>query len=340
MRPPRYIQKATANVFHCMSRTVAGQRLFNAPDKDFFTQRLNKLAKFLQISVITNTILDNHFHLLVRTPPKVQLSNPQLYNHLKAFYGPNAIPTCQFRAAINSGKNLQPLRSRYLKRMGDLSVFMKELKESFSKYFNHTHQRFGTLWAERFKSVTVQDVVGLIYFFAAYIDLNAFRAGMTPDPKDYPFCGYAAALARDGPARKGLCSFLQGKNWEEKLASYRKYLYGTAERPSRPKQKPMSLEEVQKVLAQGGEIPPFELLKFKVKYFTQAIALGTQEFLNLLRKEAGRKKKSATDQSQETKQKGKKKKAPKVHPLPKAIGAGLAALKMIKNPISPKRKEK
>jgi len=219
MRPPRYIQKATATVFHCMSRTVAGERLFNAPDKAFFTQRLRKLAKFLHISVITNTILDNHFHLLIRTPPKVQLSDQQLFNHLKAFYGPNAIPTCQFRAAIASGQDLPALRSRYLKRMGDLSVFMKELKESFSKYFNHTHQRFGTLWAERFKSLTVQDVVGLLYFLAAYIDLNAFRAGLTQDPKDYPFCGYAAALARDGPERKGLCSFLQGKNWEEKLAS-------------------------------------------------------------------------------------------------------------------------
>jgi REP element-mobilizing transposase RayT len=325
MRPPRYKQKSTHNVFHCMSRTVAGEYLFKAPDKEFFTLRLRKLAKFLQIKVLTHTILDNHFHLLIRTPAQVKLSDHQLRNLLKGFYGDKSLPYGQFCTAMKSGNNLEYLRQRYLKRMGDLSVFMKELKEGFSKFYNETHARFGTLWAERFKSVTVEDHSLLIHFMAAYIDLNAFRAGMTRDPKDYRFCGYAEALARDGPAREGLESFLIGKSWKEKIASYRKYLYGTAEKPSRANQQTMSIEEVEQVLAQDGHVPPFELLKFKIKYFTQGIALGTEGFLRKLRKElAGGQKKEAG------KKKGKKSKT--LHPLPKTFGSGIHTLKKIKKP--------
>jgi len=41
---------------------------------------------------------------------------------------------------------------------------------------------------------------------SAYIDLNAVRAGLVEDPKDYRHCGYAAAVAGDAKARSGLLS--------------------------------------------------------------------------------------------------------------------------------------
>ena len=49
------------------------------------------------------------------------------------------------------------VRQGLLERMGDVSVFAQELKQRFSLWFNRHHERFGTLWAERFKSVIVED---------------------------------------------------------------------------------------------------------------------------------------------------------------------------------------
>ncbi|TAG32591.1 MAG: hypothetical protein EAZ36_02000, partial [Verrucomicrobia bacterium] len=38
-------------------------------------------------------------------------------------------------------------RKRQLALMGDVSAFMKLLKQRFSIWFNRTHNRYGTLWS-------------------------------------------------------------------------------------------------------------------------------------------------------------------------------------------------
>jgi hypothetical protein len=50
------------------------------------------------------------------------------------------------------------------------------------------HDRYGVLWAERFKSVLLEggEAVAAV---AAYIELNPVRAGLCADPKDYRYCG-------------------------------------------------------------------------------------------------------------------------------------------------------
>ena len=46
--------------------------------------------------------------------------------------------------------------SAFAARMGDVSEFMKSVKQRFGIWFNKTHGRYGTLWADRFKSVLVE----------------------------------------------------------------------------------------------------------------------------------------------------------------------------------------
>jgi len=61
-------------------------------------------------------------------------------------------------------------------RMGDLSRYVKEVKERFTRWYNKRHGRRGTLWMDRFKSVLVEDGEAL-RTMAQYIDLNPVRAG-------------------------------------------------------------------------------------------------------------------------------------------------------------------
>ena len=88
--------------------------------------------------------------------------------------------------------------------MCDLSTFVKELKQRFSRWYNKQTGRKGTLWEERFKSVLIEDSDYALSTITAYIDLNAVRAGMVDDPKDYRFCGYGEAVAGGKAARAGL----------------------------------------------------------------------------------------------------------------------------------------
>ena len=43
----------------------------------------------------------------------------------------------------------------FRKKWEDLSEFMKDLKQTFSRFYNKRHNRKGFFWSERFKSVIV-----------------------------------------------------------------------------------------------------------------------------------------------------------------------------------------
>ena len=66
-------------------------------------------------------------------------------------------------------------------RLYDLSAFVGEIKQRFSQWYNLRSERKGPLWEDRFKSVLVQGEPGVLATVAAYIDLNAVRAGIVKD---------------------------------------------------------------------------------------------------------------------------------------------------------------
>ena len=96
-------------------------------------------------------------------------------------------------AGQQAARRREEIRSRYTGRMHDLGGFMKSLLERFTKWFNRTHSRSGTLWGDRFKSVIVESGVAA-RTMAAYIDLNPVRAGMVQDPADYRWSSYGEAV--------------------------------------------------------------------------------------------------------------------------------------------------
>jgi hypothetical protein len=127
---------------------------------------------------------------------------------------------------------------RFTRRMGDLSLFMKTLKQRFTQWYNGKNRRKGTLWEDRFRSlaVEIQDLATLgaaARIVSAYIDLNPVRAGMVEDPAEYAWCGYARALVGEKESAKGLLR-VWGKQRGLKgaLAEYRVYLFeeGSEER--------------------------------------------------------------------------------------------------------------
>jgi hypothetical protein len=304
MRQPRLKPKGITNVFHCLSRAAGGQAIFGPVEKEWFRKLMWFHAAFCQVQIITHTVMSNHFHLVVRTPARVKLSNPKLLAALQAFYGPKSHQATQFQGAMkgirknkNKKSRLQKLRRKYLRRMGDVSAFMKELKQAFSRWYNKRHDRYGTLWAERFTSLLVQDRSLAVWVVAAYVDLNGLRAHQVKDPKDYRWCGYAEAVAGHRRAREGLLSLVEpGASWKSFQSLYRKYLFAEAGQSRRAGKAQLSREEVLKVMEQGGQLSIAQLLRLRVRYFTNGVVLGTQEYVDKIwkkyRKKCSPKRKS------------------------------------------------
>ena len=269
------------SVLHCIGRIVAGEMLLDDVAKETLTVMLGKMAAFCGMEVITYCMMSNHFHVLIRVPEPLPLTDGQLVERLEALYGARGALTLLAREALSErGKIDADIRGKLLERMGDVSAFMGELKQRFSRWYNRTHERFGTLWAERFKSVVVEDQPGSLEAVAAYIDLNPVRAGLVEDPKDYRFCGYAAAVAGNALARKGLMSFLRQPSWGECAAAYRLRLFvggGVAHQSGKVV---LDREKIKEVIAQGGELSLGQVLRLRVRHMSDGVALGSRAFVN------------------------------------------------------------
>jgi hypothetical protein len=210
-----------------------------------------------------------------------EVSDAELLERVQALYGPDATETLRLKEDLElRGKIPRKVRERLLKRMGDVSVFMKELKQRFSRWYNQSHERFGTLWAERFKSVLVEDASEALRTVAAYIDLNPMRAGLAGDPKDYRFCGYAEALGSDARARAGLLSVMGAVDWAKGAAEYRMRLYVEGGKAGESGKAVFDRAKILQVLRAGGSIGTGAALRLRIRYFKDGLVLGSEAYVN------------------------------------------------------------
>jgi REP element-mobilizing transposase RayT len=201
-----------------MSRAVNKERLFDDTAREVLRRQLWLVAEYCGVQVLTYAILPNHFHVLALVPRRETLSDTELLRRYQLFYPKPAryqaahLSVIQSQLATN-GPEAVLWRRRQLSLMGDVSQYMKLLKQRFSIWFNKSHGRIGTLWCERFKSVLVEPRGEALRVMAAYLDLNLVRAGLAADPKDGRFCGYAEAVAGSEPARRGVMTVTGLSEW-------------------------------------------------------------------------------------------------------------------------------
>ena len=281
-------------VYHCMSRTVNGEWLFDTVVREVLRRQLWQVADYCGVQVLTYTVLSDHFHVMVRVPREQPVSDAELLRRYGVLYPkPTAYQTARLEVVkaqlAENGPEALVWRQRQLRLMGDVSQYMKLVKQRLSIWYNKAHGRFGTLWAERFKSILVGP--GALLPMVAYVDLNCVRAGMVEDPKDYRFCGYAEAVAGNPVAQEALRWVLGGRQWADTQAGYRQMLFGKGGSP-RDAAANISQGEVRRVLDEGGKLPLAAILRCRIRYFSDGAVLGTKAFveeqLGAYRKRTGR----------------------------------------------------
>jgi hypothetical protein len=111
---------------------------------------------------VTYAILSNHFHILVHVPQREKSPTPELLRRYSILY---PRPTHYQAARLEVIKaelrhNTSPeagiWRKRQLALMGDVSQFMKLLKQRFSIWFTKSHQRLPGPLGRTLKSVLVR----------------------------------------------------------------------------------------------------------------------------------------------------------------------------------------
>jgi REP element-mobilizing transposase RayT len=275
-----------AAAYHCMTRIVNGERLIDDAAKEVLRKQLWLAAEFCGVHVLTYAVMSNHFHVLISIPVKTVISDAELLRRYRLLhpkptkYQTGRLEVIEALLSKNDPEG-EAWRKRQCALMGDVSPFMKLVKQRFATRFNKAHNRYGALFAERFKSVLVESEGSALRTMALYIDLNPVRAGLVADPKDYRFCGYGEAVAGNKAARSGIVR-IHGPDivWAEAQDAHRIGLFGVGAAP-KEKAQTLSAAAFEKVLRQKGRLPLATVLRCRVRYFTDAAVLGSQAFVEM-----------------------------------------------------------
>jgi putative transposase len=280
--------------YHVTNRILERRYILRDGVAEHFRTLMRKVEAFTGVRVITYCLMTNHVHLLLEVPNRPQLTDKELLARMKIISSPSVFTRFQQQwdrmVEQKSESGLEQLRHAVLKRMFDVSFFMKELKQRFSFWFNRKRKRQGPVWEDRFKSTLVQGQGTYLATAAAYIDLNPVRAGIVEDPKDFRFCGYAEALAGNPLARKGLevvtsaygitdMSAFRGA--DAVVARYRQLLFGKGAATS--KRKGVTPEAAQAVHENKGTLAPWEIARHRLRWLADGAVIGSKEFVGELR---------------------------------------------------------
>lgn len=268
-RIPRMIITGEPAVYHVVSRTVLEGYVLGDEEKEHLLECIRELSSVYFVDLLGFCLMGDHFHLLVRVHTGEEYSETALKKRYERYRG-------KARARKVTPDQLEYFREKW----SDLSEYVREIKQVFSRYYNKKHNRRGFLWAERFKSVIVEEGETLIQCLA-YIDLNPVRAGLVEQPEEYPWCSLGHHVHRGEKDRLLSLDFeLKGpglRTRKQRLAHYREFMNEvlTPSVERREKAGPPS---------HGGRkdqrVRDADPLKSRSRYFTDSGIIGSKAFVS------------------------------------------------------------
>ncbi|MFC1591741.1 transposase, partial [Thermodesulfobacteriota bacterium] len=267
-RIPRLLIPDEPTIYHVMSRTALAGLPMGEVEKEYLVRLMQQFSRLYFAEIIGFCCRDNHFHLLVRMQPQEQFSDEQIRLRHECFFGE--------KKRFSAGQ-LPYYRQKY----SSLSEFIKELKQSFSRWYNKLNDRRGFFWSERFKSVIVENGETLINCLA-YIDLNPVRAGIVQTPEQYRWSSLGYLV--QGCNRDGFVSLDFGMREfgdmedSERLRQYRQYVYETGA-VAAGKGACIDPQVVSQQRHKGYQLSRAERFLYRSRYFTDSAVIGSRQFL-------------------------------------------------------------
>ncbi len=149
-------------VYHVASRVVDRSMKLDEAEKQHFIHLMHRYAAFCGVNVLSWVVMGNHFHLLVEVPPveRQNISAGEVFRRLDCIWGEEYMGKARLLfSTCKTEKKRREFLDKVTYRMGDLRQFMKSLKQQYTEWFNRAHEREGTLWESRYRSVIVEGEV-------------------------------------------------------------------------------------------------------------------------------------------------------------------------------------
>ena len=259
-RIARMVVEDEPAVYHVMSRTALDGFVLGDMEKDYLLALIRRLAAVYFAEVMGFCIMGNHFHLVVKMHSGKQYSADEIKNRYEHYYGDGKEP---------GPEQIPALREKW----ESLSEFIKDIKQSFSRFYNRKHNRRGFFWGERFKSVIVENGETLINLLA-YVDLNPVRAGIFERPENYRWCSLGYHLQTNN--KDDFLSLDFGlrefgiKTPKERLNHYREFVHAKG-----------GIDDT-KDKTRESDITTIDRFRCRTRYFADSGIIGSKEFVGRL----------------------------------------------------------
>ena len=127
-RTTRMISSNEKSVYHVISRTALDGLPFGPVEKDRFVTILKRFARIYFTEILGYAVMDNHVHILVRMLPERNFSDEEITARYRLYYGDEAVfPVGRI--------------GHFRQKWASLSEFVREVKQTFSRYYNKKRGR-------------------------------------------------------------------------------------------------------------------------------------------------------------------------------------------------------
>ena len=191
MARSKLVDESKSGVFHLVNRCVRrGFLLGHECDhrRDWLQEQLRAKTAIFAIDVLAYAIMDNHFHLIIKTQPEraADWDEMEVARRWTTLCPPKDLRGQPVRLKPDELQALiaQPgwVKERR-RRLSSMSWLMKLIKEKLARQANREDKVTGHFWEGRFHSVPLLDPAAVLAGMV-YVDLNPIRAGVAQTPEE------------------------------------------------------------------------------------------------------------------------------------------------------------
>lgn len=258
--------------YHLYSRIAAHKGVYPLSDPApmrWLIQIIEHFSTIYFCEVAAFCVMGNHYHLIVKIDALRPVSRKELRKRTRLMYPSRA---AQAEVDLWSDERWE----HYRRRLFEVSEYMRNVQAAFARWYNFNYERRGRFWAERFKSVYLQDKRAVLDCML-YVELNPVRAGLVQRPEDWH--GSSLSLREVGKDEwlTPLKGFLEQPTEKEALREYRERMYYRGTVPTKPGQRAISQAVLNKEIARGFAVRG--LYRKRLGYFVDGLAIGTEVFI-------------------------------------------------------------
>lgn len=260
--------------YHVMSRIAHREFFLGENERTRLLGIIKRSTCFCAIDLLAYSIMSNHFHLEVHVPDPRPMDEHEILWRFSAWKGKAAAQQLYAHwdelRRQNDFCTIANEQNTLVSKMFDLSKYMQLLKEWYSTDFNERTGHSGTLWEGIFKSVILEPGALACGNVAAYIDLNAHRAGMCDDPARYEWCSFHEACTAESSAasRQHYMAIYGCDNWETAKSMH----------IDRMQHLELIRKAKERKYKATGEMEASD--HYRMRAFTDGVVLGSKAFIN------------------------------------------------------------